>query len=394
LLILACCLLGAVVGCGEGEARGPVKPLRIGLMITPKGLNDKGFNDLAFAGLKAAERKHKIQGILIEPATMKDLEASLRFFAGQEFDAIIAVGMAFGKAIRAISNEHPTLPFFVIDSTINEGRIRGISFREEEGSFLCGVLAASMAKSGKIGFVGGMRIEVIDRFAQGYRQGAQFQGGGVEVVERYLKTDFSGFNDPDAARNAAAELFDGGCDVVFHAAGASGLGVISAAAAARKYVIGVDMNQDSLAPGLVLTSMMKRVDRVVEDTVRTLAEGRNPDEIRSSYGMADGAVDLTDFQFSRREVGEERIEKIQQLKREIIAGSRRIGLVPFVPPPGSESSATATPGLIGSAAAPVPPPPGTANGTAPAVALPSEPVTPASSDGTPAPGSGSPVGSP
>jgi basic membrane protein A len=131
----------ATAGCEAPKAaQTPVKPLRIGLMITPQGLNDQGFNDQAYEGIKAAQKKYGIESVIIEPATMKDPEASLRFFAAQPFDAIIVVGMAFQRAIQKISAEHPELKFFAVDSDYDEGNIHGIVFREHEGSFLCGVI--------------------------------------------------------------------------------------------------------------------------------------------------------------------------------------------------------------------------------------------------------------
>ena len=306
-------------GCGDGK--GPdasEKQLKIGLLITPRGLNDKGFNDYAFDGLKEAEKKYNISGTVIEPSTMSDHEASLRFFARQKFDAIIAVGVAFTDSIRKIASEQPDLNFYIIDSDIDEGNIRGISFREDEGSYLCGYLAGKMSKSNKVGFVGGVKIPVIERFAIGYRMGARAANAEIEVVERYVAENFSGFNNAEEASNIAQEMYQSGCDIIFSAAGASGLGVISAAVKSRKYAIGVDMNQDSLAPGLVLTSMLKRVDLVVEDIAKNLSQNANPASLKRSYGLADNAVGLTDFQLSFKAIGEELISELGQIRKKII----------------------------------------------------------------------------
>ncbi len=252
ILILTLSLF--VSGCCNQEQKGEPGPVkRIGLMITPRGLNDKGFNDYAYDGLKQAEKNLNIEGVIIEPSTMQDHEASLRFFAGQKFDAIIVVGVGFNDAIRKVSAEHPQLLFFIIDSEINEGNIRGIYFREDEGAYLCGYLAARMSKTGKIGFIGGVKIPVIERFAKGYRNGAGAALNSTEIVEQYVAEDFSGFSNPEQASEMALDMYRTGCDIIFPAAGASGLGVISAAVKSRGLVIGVDMNQDSLAPGLVLT---------------------------------------------------------------------------------------------------------------------------------------------
>ncbi len=307
-------------GCGERKP-ATAKKARIGLMITPQGLNDQGFNDQAHDGIKAAEKKYGIEPVIIEPATMKDPEASLRFFAAQPFDAIIVVGMAFQKAIRKVSAEHPQLKFFAVDSDVDEGSIKGVAFREHEGSFLCGYLAAKFSKTRRIGFVGGHDIPVIDRFRRGFHAGAAFAASDTRVVDRFVARDFSGFNKPDAAKKIALDMYAGGCDVIYHAAGASGLGVIAAAVEARKNVIGVDRNQDGMAPGLVLTSMMKRVDLVVEDLVKDIV---SPDaekkDVKRSYGMAEGAISLTDFQFSSQQLGETLVNELGELSRQIVTG--------------------------------------------------------------------------
>lgn len=308
-------------GCcrrSTSETATPAK--RIGLMITPRGLNDRGFNDYAYDGLKEAEKKHNIDAVVIEPSTMQDPEASLRFFAGQKFDAIIAVGVAFNDAIRKIAAERPDLNFYVIDSDILENNIRGVFFREDEGAYLCGYLAAKVSKTGRIGFIGGVKIPVIERFATGFKSGAIHAASHTEILEQYVDTGFSGFNKAPEAFAMAEKMYRTGYDVIFPAAGASGLGVISAAVKSRGYVIGVDMNQDSLAPGLVLTSMLKRVDLVVENIIANICEGRQPDYIKRSYGLADNAIGLTDFQLSFKVVGEQLINELSALRKDIIEG--------------------------------------------------------------------------
>lgn len=324
LLILALwAVLASLVlttGCGERKP-ATMKKVRIGLMITSQGLNDQGFNDQAHDGIKAAEKKYGIEPVIIEPATMKDPEASLRFFAAQPFDAIIVVGMAFQNAIRKVAVEHPQLKFFAVDSDVDEGSIKGVAFREYEGSFLCGYLAAKFSKTRRIGFVGGHNISVIDRFRRGFHAGAAFAASDTQVIDRFVARDFSGFNKPDAAKKIALNMYNGGCDVIYHAAGASGLGVIAAAVEARKNVIGVDRNQDGMAPGLVLTSMMKRVDLVVEDLVKDIVspDAENKD-VKRSYGIAEGAISLTDFQFSSQQLGETLVNELGELTRQIVAG--------------------------------------------------------------------------
>ena len=320
LLIIPILILSLLLGCGENKKvkQAKHKP-KIGLMITPEGLNDKGFNDSAYDGLKEAEKLYGVIGTIIEPATMKDPEASLRFFAAQKFDAIIAVGGAFVSAIKEISKEQPDLQFYIIDSDIEEGNIHGVSFRDDEGSYLCGYIAAKLASTKKIGFIGGMKIPVIERFLNGYVNGAKSAVPDIDIVTEYVAKRYSGFNRPNEANKIALEMYRNGCGVIFPPAGASALGVISAAVKVQKYVIGIDMNQDSLAPGLVLTSMLKRVDIVVEDIAKNVSQN-NLKKIKRTYGLADNAISLTDFQLSYKVVGEKLIKKIAFLKKQIIEG--------------------------------------------------------------------------
>ncbi|MBF0547206.1 MAG: BMP family ABC transporter substrate-binding protein [Candidatus Riflebacteria bacterium] len=328
LLIACSAFVIFIAGCSDSKSNTADKQLRIGIVVSPQGLSDRGFNEMANAGMKAAEKQFGAETVIIEPSTMNDYETSLRFFTAQKFDAIIAVGMGFIDSIRKISKERPDLLFFIVDSDISEGNVKGISFREEEGSILCGYLAASVSKTKKIGFIGGVKIPVVQRFLDGYKQGASLVSTDTQVIEKYVSEGFKGFNQADVAKEIALEMFSEGCDVIFHAAGGSGQGVISAAVETKKFVIGADMNQDGLAPGLVLTSMVKRVDLVVENVVKTLHEGKSTDSIKFSYGISDGAIDLTDFQFTRNVIGEELIAKLNVLKQEIYSGKRKINRSP------------------------------------------------------------------
>lgn len=308
-------------GCEPaGKVKSGGKKLKIGLLITSRGLGDQGFNDLAYSGLKSVEQKYGVQAVVIEPSTLSDHEASLRFFAGQSFDAIIAVGTAFHDSIKVIAKEHQDLKLFVIDSDIREGNIIGICFREDEGSFLCGYLAAKVSKTGKIGFLGGVKIPVTDRFLVGYINGARYARKDIEIDVRYVAEDFTGFNLAEKASDIASQMYNSDCDVIYPPAGASALGVIAAAVKHRKFVIGIDMNQDSKAPGLVLTSMQKKVDAVVEDIVKNLKDGKTADKMRVSYGISDGGIALTEFQFSHKVLGEPLIKEVSALNRAIVDG--------------------------------------------------------------------------
>lgn len=312
---------GAKTGTQAASARKKQveEAKEIALMISPQGLNDRSFNDSAYRGLKKAEERFNIKTTIIEPSTWQDPEQSLRFFAKQRFDIIIVVGLGFMDAVNHIAKENPQLQFCIIDSDVSEGNVRGVAFREEEGAFLCGYLGGKATKTNKLAFVGGVNIPVIERFKSGFETGLRLANPEAELAVEYIAEDFSGFNNVEAAANIANQLYEDGCDIIFPAAGASVQGIMASAKGHKKYVFGVDNNQDALAPGLVLTSLLKRVDRVVESIVETVCQ-ETTESIKSSYGLADGALGLTDFEFTRELLGEQLIAELETLKIQIING--------------------------------------------------------------------------
>lgn len=296
------------------------KALSAGLLITPQGLNDKGFNDLANKAMKQAAAKGEIDDIIIEPSTINNPEASITFFAAQNFDLIIAVGAAYQDTVIKLAANNPATRFAIIDSDVKKDNVLGVSFKEEEGAYLCGYLAGKMTKTGKVGFIGGVKTPVISRFYKGFANGVASTGKEVEILEKYIATDFKGFNNPTVGNEIAKNMYENGYDVIFAPAGASTLGIISAAVEKQGYVIGVDTNQDSLAPGLVLTSMVKRVDKVVEDILNALIKNEPLSSIKTSYGLSDGGISLTDFALSRQAVGNELIAELKDIETKIISG--------------------------------------------------------------------------
>lgn len=316
--------LALVVGCGSSRDPAPAPRPRVGLLISPQGLGDRGFNDLAHAALRQAEGRGQVELVLIEPAHLPDQEATLRFFAGQQLAAVIAMGESFAEGLRAVASSHPEVQFFLIDARVEGPNLHGIVFREEEGSFLCGALAALVAPGQPLGFVGGMDTPTIARFQRGFAAGARHVAPGAEVLTRYVASDASGFHQASAARELARGLYASGCAVIYHAAGGSGLGVIAAAVGCGRYAIGCDMEQDQLAPGRVLTSMLKRVDVVVQEVVAAIAAGRPPGEICRSWGLAEGGIALSGYTYSAEVVPALVQERIRILTADLLAGRIKI----------------------------------------------------------------------
>ena len=196
--------------------------------------------------------------------------------------------------------------------------VASITFKEEEGSFLVGALAAMMDKTGTIGFVGADNSDLIAKFFAGYAQGARYVKPAIKVIPVTIGGT-SAFNDQASAKAKTETLIQQGADVVYHAAGASGLGVFQAVKEKNIYGIGVDSNQDGLYPGNILTSMMKYVDNAVFDEIKTTLNGKFAAKVQT-YGIKEDGIGTTNFEFTKDKIGEENIKKLEQIKQDIKSG--------------------------------------------------------------------------
>ena len=248
--------IAAVVLAG-GVHAAEVKPA---VVYDLGGKFDKSFNEAAYNGAERFKSEAGVDYRDFEIQNDSQREQALRNFARKGHDPIVAIGFSQAQAVEKVATEFPDTHFAIIDMVVNLPNVRSIVFKEEEGSYLVGMLAAMASKTGKIGFVGGMDIPLIRKFACGYVQGAKAVNPDIEVFQNMTGTTGAAWNDPVRGGELAKSQFDQGADVVYHAAGGTGLGVLQAAADAGKLGIGVDSNQNHLHPGSVLTSMMKRVD--------------------------------------------------------------------------------------------------------------------------------------
>jgi basic membrane protein A and related proteins len=240
------------------------------LIFDMGGKFDKSFNEAAYNG---AERFKTDSGIAyrdFEVTNESQRDQAIRTLAKRGASVIALTGFAFETPIRTIAPEFPEVKFCIIDSAIPDvANVRSYTFKEHEGSFLVGLIAANSSKTGKVGFVGGMDIPLIRNFAAGYEEGVKYANPGAEIFVNMTGSTPAAWNDPARGSELAKSQFDRGADVVYAAAGATGLGVLQAAADAKKYSIGVDSNQNHLYPGSVLTSMVKRVDNAVIDCFKS-----------------------------------------------------------------------------------------------------------------------------
>ena len=244
---------------------GAVKPA---IVYDLGGKFDKSFNEGVFNGAERFKKEAGIEYRDFEPQNDSQREQALRRFARDGFSPILAVGFSQETALKKVAEEFPNVKFAIIDSVVEKPNVQSIVFKEHEGSFLVGLLAAQASKSGKVGFVGGMDIPLIRRFACGYVQGAKHAKKDAEVFQNMTGTTGAAWNDPAKGAELAKSQIDRGAEVVYHAAGGTGVGVLRAAADAGKLGIGVDSNQNAMHPGKVLTSMLKRVDVATYNTFK------------------------------------------------------------------------------------------------------------------------------
>ena len=255
------------------------------------GKFDKSFNEGVYNGVKKFTDETGIEVMEFEVTNETQREQAMRRMAERGADIILGVGFAQADAIAKVAAEYPDKQFSIIDvGWLDAPNLRQYVFKEHEGSYLVGVAAALASDTGKVGFVGGMDITLIRKFACGYVGGVKAVNGSADVYQNMTGTTPSAWNDPAKGAELAKSQIDRGADVIYHAAGGTGLGVIQAAADAGKLAIGVDSNQNGLAPGSVLTSMLKRVDVAAYETFKDAMDGNFSSGVRS-LGVAEGGVD-------------------------------------------------------------------------------------------------------
>ena len=253
------------------------------------GKFDKSFNEGVYNGAEQFKKEMGIDYRDFEIQNDSQREQALRNFAKRGHSPIIAVGFSQAQAVEKVASEFPDIQFAIIDMVVDKPNVASIVFKEHEGSYLVGILAALASKTGKVGFVGGMDIPLIRKFACGYVGGVKSVKPDDEVFQNMTGTTGAAWNDPVKGGELAKSQFDRGADVVYHAAGGTGLGVLQAAADSGKLGIGVDSNQNHIHPGHVLTSMLKRVDTA---TYKVFEAAKN-DEFKPGVqvlGLAEGGV--------------------------------------------------------------------------------------------------------
>jgi basic membrane protein A len=282
------------------------------------GKFDKSFNEAAYRGMERWKKETGKPYLEFEIANETQREQAIRRMAERGANPIIGIGFGQASSIEKVAKEFPKLSFAIIDMVVNAPNVQSVVFKEHEGSFLVGMMAAQASKTGKVGFVGGMDIPLIRKFQCGYEQGAKFANPKVETFANMTGTTGAAWNDPARGGELTKAQFAKGADVVFAAAGGTGIGVYQAAKDAGKLAIGVDSNQNHLQPGTMLTSMLKRVDVAVYNVAKQHKPGL------SVLGLAEGGVDYAVDEHNAKLVSADMKAKVDAAKADIISGKLKV----------------------------------------------------------------------
>ena len=335
---LLCLGLFLISSCGARTEAQKQCQIKVGIVFDIGGKNDRSFNAAAWDGVRRAEKDLPICLYDVEPGNPTSIEPAMRAFAEKNFDLIIGVGFAQGPIMQKVANDYPDIKFAIVDGVIFEAdgktpkkNVASLVFREHEGSYLVGMIAAAKSKTGVIGFVGGMDIPLIHRFETGYEEGARAVNPNITVVDNYVGVTDAAWNNPGKGKELALSQIDKGADVIFTAAGNSGLGAFDAVeqfgknaqGEANKFVIGVDSNQNMVKPGFVLTSMVKRVDNAVYDVVKEVLSGKFEGGFHV-FGLDKDGVAYAMDEYNKTLIPPEVLQKVEEAKAKIGSGEIKV----------------------------------------------------------------------
>lgn len=307
----------ALNGCIRAHPRPQPGQLTLGMVTDVGGLGDKSFNDSAYRGLlRSRQALHAFIKVL-QSKSAADYQPNLTVLSEAHYDMIYAVGFLMGDDLQQVASQFPDQHYAIIDDVVPAPNIVSVTFTEQDGSFLAGALAAMVTKTHHVAFIGGQDIPLIRKFEAGFRAGVREIDPAVRVDVKYAGS----FDDVPAGEELANILFNGGADIIYTAAGKVGLGAIQAAQSRPMgdYIIGVDNDQDALAPGKVLTSVVKHVDVAVFRIAKAL-QAHHPMHGHIVLGLRDGGISLTDFKYTSQDVTPAMRARLRTLQGEIESG--------------------------------------------------------------------------
>lgn len=297
--------------------------MHVGIVFDAGGKDDRSFNAAAWKGVQRAAQDFPIVLRDAEPGDPNSVEPALRAFAERGYDLVIGVGFSQTPIVEQVARDYPELDFAIVDGVSQLPNVASLIFKEHEGSYLVGMIAARKSKTGVIGFVGGMDIPLIHKFETGYEEGARAVNPGIRVIQNYVGVTDAAWNNPGKGKELSIAQIGKGADVIFAAAGNSGLGAFDAAEQRGKLVIGVDSNQNWVKPGYVLTSMVKRVDNAVYQIVRDRVGNRFKGGIHV-YGLDNDGIGYAVDQYNAKLIPPEVIREVEAAKQKIIRGQIKV----------------------------------------------------------------------
>lgn len=322
------------------ESAGKIK---VGIVFDIGGKDDRSFNAAAWTGVKCAETGKNADGtdcgkpplgiVLrdVEPGNPTSIEPAMRAFAERGYDLIIGVGFAQSPIMEKVAKDYPNINFAIVDGFIDAPNVAPLLFAEHEGSYLVGMIAARTSKTGIIGFIGGVDIPLIHKFQKGYEEGALAANPNIKVLGNYVGVTDSAWNNPGKGKELSLAQIDRGADVIFTAAGNSGLGAFDAVEQAQKdpnapathFVIGVDSNQNYIKPGFVLTSMVKRVDNAVYAIIQDKVQGKFKGGPHF-YGLQNDGIAFALDKYNQPLIPQATIDEVNAAKQKIISGQIKV----------------------------------------------------------------------
>ncbi len=313
----ALCILCAAAFSVSGSAFA--QAFSAAIVYDTGGKFDKSFNESAFNGITKFKKETgvEVKEAIVNNETQR--EQVLRNMAKKGAPIVVANGFSFTQSMEKVAAEFPKTKFVLIDAVVKADNVLSVIFKEHEGSFIVGMASGMSTKSKKVGYINAMNMPLLNAFECGFVQGNKFVDPKIEVLSNVIGSTPSSFNDPGRGAEIAKSQFDRGADVVFAVAGPTGLGVFQAAKDAKKLAIGVDSNQNYIQPGTVLTSMIKRIDQAVYDSLMAAKNGTWKPGVRA-MGLKEGGVDWAVDKFNRSLISADMEKKINETRQKIIDG--------------------------------------------------------------------------
>jgi basic membrane protein A and related proteins len=297
--------------------------VKVGLVLDKGGKDDKSFNAAAFKGASQASKEFGVDLKTIESPDDTAYEPAMRQLAERGYNLVITVGFSQADALKKISPLFPKTHFAIIDAFVDVPNVASLIFSEHEGSFLVGYLAGLKTQTKIVGFIGGMDVDLIKRFELGYREGVAYANPKVRILSNYAGVTSEAWMNPTKGKELALAQIGQGADILFAVAGATNQGVFDAVEEKKKLAIGVDSNQNWVKPGFILTSMLKRVDVAVYETVKAEKEGRFVWG-NKYFGLSNKGVDYAMDKYNESLIPPDLQKKIEKVRADITAGKIKV----------------------------------------------------------------------